>query len=94
MVYLKFQYDLELRNCGKIEGCFFQVAGQTAHLSSGRLRRLQAPATKTINIIKDFNLEQNTGDIHARVYINATSTPKQKNRSHPQSPTFNGGGQG
>lgn len=45
MVYLKFQYDLELRNCGKIEGCFFQVAGQTAHLSSGRLRRLQVPAT-------------------------------------------------
>ena len=36
-------------------------------------------ACRFTNYIKDFNPERNTGDISQRVYINATSTPTQKN---------------
>jgi hypothetical protein len=47
------------------------------------------PATKSPSNIKDFNPEQNTGDMQARVYINATSTPTPDFdiRQHPTTPT-------
>ena len=51
-----------------------------------------APATKKYKHIKDFKAEQNARLSAFVVYINATSTPQQKNRSGAHKPALAGSG--